>query len=322
MSRAFAFLAHAPSRESLYHLAAVEPFDVVIVPPHARREDETLGTKFKFWYYDENDDKILFKRGRDNEDWSEKIAAELAHAIGVPAADVELAELEGTRGIVSPTFLAPHEHLHHGNELLMGLDHEYPQEERYHVGQHTVQAVMSALEHFEASPTPLEAPPIEPWTATAQMVGYLMLDAVIGNTDRHHENWAVTMRGDAASLAPTYDHASSLGRNEPERKARLRVEGGDPRVTVEAYVARARSAFYASREATKPLTTLEAFEAAAALHPAAGRAWYARLARITASEVENLFERLPDDRISAVHRRLAARMIVVNTQRIAEVVGA
>lgn len=306
---------------SMIH-GVVEPFDVVIVPPHARREDETLGTKFKFWYFDENDEKILFKRGRANEDWSEKIAAELAHRIGIPAADVELAELEGTWGIVSPSFLAPGEHLFHGNELLMGLYHDYPQEERYHVGQHTVPAVMEALVHFEAGPTVVDTPPIEPWTAPDQMVGYVMLDALIGNTDRHHENWAVTMRSSAPALAPTYDHASSLGRNEPERRARLRVEGGDPRVTVESYVERARSAFYASRAATKPLTTLEAFMAAVSARPEAARAWWARLATVTEADVRDLFERLPEERISPVHRELAVRMVLVNQRRIGEIVAA
>jgi hypothetical protein len=47
--------------------------------------------------------------------------------------------------------------------------------------------------------------------------GYLMLDALIGNTDRHHENWGARVLAGLgngrrmAVLAPTYDHASSEG---------------------------------------------------------------------------------------------------------------
>ena len=55
-------------------------------------------------------------------------------------------------------------------------------------------------------------------------VGYLMLDALIGNTDRHHENWGImTGRGRPQVLAPTYDHASSLGRELSDQKRQARM---------------------------------------------------------------------------------------------------
>lgn len=42
-----------------------------------------------------------------------------------------------------------------------------------------------------------------------------MLDALVGNTDRHHENWGLVFWPTDAerypSVAPTFDHASSLG---------------------------------------------------------------------------------------------------------------
>jgi hypothetical protein len=49
-----------------------------------------------------------------------------------------------------------------------------------------------------------------------QFAEYVVLDAIIGNTDRHHENWGVLRRHLGtrwvSRLAPTFDHASSLGR--------------------------------------------------------------------------------------------------------------
>jgi serine/threonine protein kinase HipA of HipAB toxin-antitoxin module len=49
-------------------------------------------------------------------------------------------------------------------------------------------------------------------SAFAQFTGYLVLDALIGHTDRHEENWGVIegITG-AKRLAPSFDHASSLG---------------------------------------------------------------------------------------------------------------
>ena len=45
---------------------------------------------------------------------------------------------------------------------------------------------------------------------------YVVLDAQIGNTDRHHENWGVLVDLSEESVrltvAPSFDHAYSLGR--------------------------------------------------------------------------------------------------------------
>jgi hypothetical protein len=47
------------------------------------------------------------------------------------------------------------------------------------------------------------------------MVGYLMLDCLIGNQDRHDENCGLILLSGKqlrVALAPTYDHAKSTGR--------------------------------------------------------------------------------------------------------------
>src|SRR5712691_3588160 len=92
------------------------PVVTVSVAPKNRR-DEQLGTKAKFWF-DRDNVKTLFKRGRQNEDWSEKVAAECAEFLGLPHASVELAICEGAAGVVSPSFLESGDRLVHGNELL------------------------------------------------------------------------------------------------------------------------------------------------------------------------------------------------------------
>jgi hypothetical protein len=55
-------------------------------------------------------------------------------------------------------------------------------------------------------------------------VGYLILDAWIGNADRHEQNWAVlepeTGTDARRLLSPTFDHASSLGYGLTEEQRR------------------------------------------------------------------------------------------------------
>lgn len=72
-------------------------------------------------------------------------------------------------------------------------------------------------------------------------IGYLILDALIGNTDRHHDNWGVLVTSEDGKfryhLAPTFDHASSLGRELSREASLRRLETADPRGSVEAYAA-------------------------------------------------------------------------------------
>jgi hypothetical protein len=114
-------------------------------------------------------------------------------------------------------------------------------------------------------------------TATDWFVGYLLVDALIGNTDRHHENWAVLesigLSERCAVLAPSYDHASSLGRELTDDERRARLDGKDGRRTVEAYTKKARSALYRSVEDSRPMSPIDAFAEALGRTRHAGKVW-------------------------------------------------
>ena len=82
------------------------------------------------------------------------------------------------------------EPLVHGNEILEFLDPAYPRQQQYRAAEHTVGAVMSALERLRVG-LPLTPVPLPSGVNDAfdVFLGYLLLDAWIGNTDRQHENW-------------------------------------------------------------------------------------------------------------------------------------
>jgi len=184
----------------------------------------------------------LFKfryRPTTGDDWAEKIAAELATLIGIPHAIVELAECRGEPGVISLDFtekLARGE-LVLGNELLLEVDPDYPSTERYKVVRHTVEKVMGVLSQtFVALPADFTPVP-EVRSAAELFLGYLALDTVISNTDRHHENWGLLVRGAAegareASLAPSFDHATSLGQILTDDERQDRRETRDEGYTV------------------------------------------------------------------------------------------
>jgi hypothetical protein len=141
-------------------------------------------------------------------------------------------------------------------------------------------------------------------------VGYLMLDALIGNTDRHHENWGVLLtssRPRTAELAPTFDHASSLGR-ELTDAGRLRKRAGRGEDAAARYWAKARSALFSSPEARRPMSPVAAFRAAAEMAPSAGQFWLDQL-RANQGAVQAGVDSVPDEAITAGARDFCAQLL-------------
>lgn len=291
-----------------------------------------MGTKQKFWFEDSNLGLCLFKfsRGHAGEDWAEKVAEQLAARLGLPHARYELGECRGQRGVVSPIFLGDEETLIPGNQLLVALDPTYPARSdraRVKVPQHTISAVADVLARPEIRLPDGFAAGAGLQSAWDVFVGYLLLDALIGNTDRHHENWALIRRttpGEepTSRLAPTHDHGSSLGRNEPEERVRARLTTRDAGFSPEAYAERASSKLYDPIVKVGPLTAVEAFEQAAALAPAAGNAWLMRLDAVVEEEYRAIFAALPTERISDEMARFAQRILAHNRTRLLALQGA
>jgi hypothetical protein len=300
-------------------------FPIWVVPPGAVEETETMGTKRKFWYEDAQLGRCLFKYSREHagEDWAEKVAEQLCSALSLPHARYELAEFAGDRGVVSPRFLSEEEALVAGNQLLVAVDPTYPAEAnraRLKVPQHTIGSVAKVLQTdaIELPPeTEYPAPVRDAWDV---FIGYLLLDALIGNTDRHHENWAVvdavTPSGRVRRLAPTHDHGSSLGRNESEDRLRARLETNDSNQTPEAYANRCVSKLYLDATAKKPLGSLEAFAAASRLNPPVADAWLVRLENLASPTIDAIFEQLPASRITPVAAEFAKRLLRHNRSRL------
>jgi len=204
-----------------------------------------------------------------------------------------------------------------GNELLAKLIDDYGEGKRFQARQHTVRIVMTvASGKFVHLPFGWKAPGAVT-DAAGVMVGYLMLDALVSNQDRHHENWGVILVPEqGVFFTPTFDHASSLGRNETDQTRTERLKTSDRGRSVEAYVERARSAFFATQTSPKPLKTLEAFHEAAKIRPVAADHWLSKLDEINTENFRAILAEVPASEISEPARDFALRMMEINAQRL------
>lgn len=282
---------------------------------------EQLGTKPKRWILDPDGNRWLMKFTTDNQrsdgtsyrkgdDWSERVANGVAGRLGVPAARTELAldraaEAPGY-GIISKSVLAPPsgdppqspEELIHGNQLVYV---ELVGPER--IG-HTVEAIRQALDDV-AAPSGID----DHMTAWDLFVGYLLLDAVVGNTDRHEENWAVIDRADVRRLAPTFDHASCLGFQLDDERRMRHLHTRDRNDTPEAWADRAKSKFEGR---SHPVVV--AMRALDLTDESVRQRWAGRCA-----DVDHLVEpirMIPEDRMSPSAQQFAERVIRRNCHRL------
>lgn len=297
-------------------------YPIVSVPDNAPDQMEQLGTKYKFWYRDEQGRRCLFKEGRPGtgENWAEKVCCELCALLGIPHGHYELAVWKEHKGVVTPTFVPEGGRLVFGNELLAEFIPRYEGERRVRARKHTLVRVMAVMRLGGAGiemPTGFVPPP-EIENVAGLFIGYLMLDALVSNQDRHDENWGLIWLPDGrVTLAPTFDHASSLGRNERNETRLERLTTGDRGRSVDRYVERARSALY-DRPGEKAYTTLEAFDEAARFPEtrAAKAYWLARLAAVRVAEFRSILDNIPPTEISDPARAFALRMLEINRERL------
>lgn len=302
-------------------MSSLEPFPILEIPDDAPEKDEPAGTKTEFWFRHDGRRGLFKRRRRANsgEDWAEKIAAELAVLLGIPAAAYDLAIHLGAIGVVSWSIVDPERQaLILGNEVLAGAIRAYPlapsPKEGRQVKQHTVRHLLAVCRLVGVPPTLAEAPELR--TGADVAVGYLLFDTWIGNIDRHHQNWGWVVGPERAYLAPSFDHGASLGHALSDREREKRLKGRDPEYSVATFLRQGRSKFWGSSGPGGWLQPKAAFEQAKALRPEAARYWQARLRGVSGSQVDEIIGRIPQGRMSARASEFCRRMLMESRRQV------
>ncbi len=307
-------------------------YPIITVEPEWVLEGEDMGSKEKFWYRAGIDKKgFLFKypRKHTGEHWAEKIAAEVAACLDILHASVDLAEFRGERGSATTSFAyGLFRMLTHGNQLLGRAVPSYDPEVQFHQSAHTLENIWVTLDR-----TFVKLEDITP--VKRQFAEYVVLDAVIGNTDRHHENWGEirilrslrkprglrapgigrhrrTEYGWEQSLAPSFDHASSLGRElRDDRRERLMAED-----RVGRYAEKGHGGIYWSPDERRGPSPLELVRRATRTYPDLFRPALAKLDRLDTGSLRNIIDRVPSDWMSPSARKFALALMCYNLDQL------
>ncbi|MHC1751338.1 HipA domain-containing protein [Humidesulfovibrio sp.] len=288
------------------------------IPENAPSTIEQLGSKRKFWYADNT---VLFKEGYpgSGEHWSEVVASEICKILGVPAAEYEFAEHMGKIGVKCNTVVPIGGRLVLGNELLnQFVDGDYEKGKTYKNSKYTIHSVVRLhrmIQMFRQNP---EKTVSRSFLANplSQFIGYIMLDALIANQDRHHENWGYIVLENTITLAPSFDHASSLGRTETEETRKRKLTTHDERDNIKSYSLKAKSAFYLDEEQNSRVSTISAFKEFSRYNRAAARYWISKLSDISEIQLRAIFMDIPEGLISNHAMEFAIHLILINRERL------
>lgn len=295
-------------------------YPILIVQPEWVLESEAMGSKRKFWYCEGSGERPrwLFKypQAGTGQHWAEKLAAEIAACLEMRHAMVELALFQGARGSATKSFVAEDANLYHGNQILERRLESYDPAKRFRHADHTLTNIFLAIDKTFQDPR-------FALVAKERIATYLVLDALIGNTDRHHENWGIlrqmTSGGWRGSVAPTFDHASSLGRelaDEGPGKSRRRLLD-DGRIG--NYAEKGHGGIYWDSAERRAPCPLELVRRASAVFPEIFRKALLPTDNLEREIFVSIVERVPLDWMSEIARSFTIEFLCYNLNQLKEI---
>ena len=208
-----------------YTMPTSDPIDI---SQWELREDEPQGKNEKSWYRDPRTGHVwLFKPAArrpgqppDGREWAEKIAELLAVELDVPVAPVEFAVLDGVLGTICENANPGSNPIQSGSALLTSRNPSFDPRAKDSAG-HSAREIQNALRGIEP---PLSFSGPRALTSYDVFCGYLVLDALIANQDRHSQNWSVVSVDGRRHLMESYDHGSSLSAGHKDTKRQVMTD--------------------------------------------------------------------------------------------------
>lgn len=144
--------------------------------------------------------KIMSTGEITGEYWAEKLASDIAAVLGIECASVDIGIYNNRIGSMSYNVLGPDEELIEGIQYIVNKYPNYNGDKFIDTKSgkiYSIQMIFESLKDTGLEQDFLKIP---------------IFDALIGNSDRHHSNWAVVknIQTGVVRVSPLYDNGSSL----------------------------------------------------------------------------------------------------------------
>lgn len=168
--------------------------------------NQISGTRAKYWIIEpDTSQQFMFKIPTENtgEAWAEKVSAEIGKLLGLTMMDVHFAVRQNINGIIAKKFTTKTEEFYEAGDLITSVVDDF---NRYKLDNYSFGHISKALAEFQLDKDFIIIP---------------VFDALIGNQDRHCDNWGIITTKSNYRLAPIYDNGSSLGFGLKENRIKM-----------------------------------------------------------------------------------------------------
>ena len=224
---------------------------------------------------------------------------------------VELAKSGDDLGTITKSFLAQDEYFFHGNVVLMNEIEGYDMTVRFGQRHHNLKNIFEAV-YVWAHDYGLTAHRAD--QAVRDYASYIVLDGLIGNTDRHHENWGMILPADSdfPNLAPSFDHASSLGRELADnRRAEILQQHG-----ILSYLMRGSGGIYTGHLRKRAPSPLRLAQMVCRWRNDIGAFWQQTLSAVPDCSLRDAVWKIPPDFMSDIAKNFAYEILITSKAEI------
>ncbi len=176
---------------------------------------------------------------------------------------------------------------------------------------HNVKTIVNAFENLGSTSE------VHNWKEILNdLASFVLLDALVGNTDRHHDNWMLLYSVDAGNIrmraAPSYDHASSLGRELTDERREQIISAN----RMLNYVKRGRGGVFIDAAGIRAPSPLRLAQLLGRWRSEIAADWMERLVSVPISAILSVIDRIPAEFAPERAREFAYQVIVTSKQEL------
>lgn len=231
-----------------------------------------------------NLEEVYFKYESYNcsESCSEKMSYEIAKVLGYSCARIEFGEdEEGRIGILNYLFVNRQDEVH--NDAISYIN----KDSRERCEFYTISNIKKCLDEIDDK-------------LFFDFLKIVLFDSLVGETDRHEENWGITKSVRGYKLSPLYDNGCNLLRNFRDYSFAKKYYDGVK--DFNSYIKRAKSVIYKENHKER-YNLFELVEYLYKLYPDIIKKEIVNLEKLTDSVIENIVSSIPDRLLIMEHKK-------------------
>lgn len=260
------------------------------------------GKRRKRVVWDKKENKIaIFKYEGYNctESCSEKMSYEIAKVLNYPCAKIELAEDEnGVLGILNYLFINIKEAEH--TDIIAYINKKDTDRKQFY----TITNIKKCLDQLDAM-------------LFNQFLKILVFDALIGETDRHEENWGIIIKNEHYQISPLYDNGCNLLREFKDEKLAEQYYTGKKKF--DAYIERSKSLIY-NETTGRRYTHFQLIKELYKEYPDVIKKEIINIDNLTDNKIEEIVKSIPNQMMSDKQKEYIIKFIKIRKEKLKEII--